>query len=49
MYDKGFFLIEEEQIDLCMSCGEPCFIKFCKKYNGYIGKCAACDISWRES
>ena len=49
MYDRNFYLIEEEEIDKCICCGEPCFKKWCRKYNGFIGKCPACDSSWRES
>lgn len=46
---KGFFLIEDEIIDICIHCGGPALIKYCKKYNGYRGKCTSCDCNWAES
>ena len=49
MESKNFYLIEEESQDNCINCGEPCFIKYCKKYNGYRGKCPSCDSNWAES
>jgi len=48
-YEKGFMLIPEESLGPCDNCGDGTIIKFCKKYGGYIGKCTACDINWRES
>ena len=49
MYKKGFMLIPEESLGPCENCGDGTIIKFCKKYDGYIGKCTACDAAWRES
>jgi hypothetical protein len=49
MYKKGFMLIPEESLGTCENCGYGTIVKFCKKYNGYIGKCTACNTNWRES
>jgi len=46
---KGYFIIDDEKGDICLNCGEITLIKFCKKYNGYIGKCTICDVNWRLS
>ena len=48
-YHKGFMLIPEEFIGPCMSCGNGTIIKFCRKYNGYIGKCTTCNVNWKKS
>lgn len=47
--EKGFMLIPEESLGPCMNCGEGTLIKYCRQYNGYMGKCTACGINWRES
>ena len=49
LYKKGLMLIPEEYLGPCESCGCDTIIKFCKKYNGYIGKCTSCGVNWRES
>ena len=48
-YKKGFMLIPEESLGPCQNCGNGTIMKFCKKYNGYIGKCTHCNVNWRES
>ena len=49
VYEKGFMLIPEESLGPCHNCGEGTIMKYCKKYNGYVGKCTSCGINWRES
>ena len=49
IYKNGFMLIPEGSFGLCENCGDGTIIKFCKKYDGYIGKCTACNSNWRES
>ncbi len=49
IYAKGFMLISEESLGTCDNCNGPVIHKFCRKYNGYIGKCTACNVNWRES
>ncbi|MDH3779726.1 MAG: hypothetical protein OES15_02605 [Nitrosopumilus sp.] len=49
LYEKGFMLIPEESLGPCESCGNGKIIKFCRMYNGYIGKCTSCNVNWRES
>ena len=48
-FEKGFMLIPEESLGPCMSCGEGTIIKFCRQYSGFMDKCTACGINWRES
>ena len=49
LYEKGFMLIPEESLGSCENCGDGTIIKFCRKYNGYMGKCTTCGVNWRES
>jgi len=49
LYEKGFMLIPEESLGPCENCGDGTIIKFCRKYNGYMGTCTACGANWRES
>ena len=48
-FEKGFMLIPEESIGPCLTCGSGTIIKFCRKYDGYIGKCTVCNTNWKES
>jgi len=34
---------------VCWSCGGLIYVRFDKRYNGYIGFCPNCDSVWRES
>lgn len=33
----------------CLECGEMAYIRDDRRYNGKIGYCPVCDVSWRES
>lgn len=33
----------------CLECGNPAYIHFDRRYNGDVGFCSTCNVSWRES
>jgi hypothetical protein len=39
----------EEEDNSCMHCGRPAYRRYEKRYNGYVGFCTYCDVTWPES
>lgn len=35
--------------NVCIHCGMPAYKRWEKRYNGFIGFCTTCDVTWAES
>lgn len=39
----------DEGDNTCMNCGMPAYKRWEKRYNGYVGFCTRCNVTWAES
>lgn len=47
--EKIISMMFDAEVVECQGCGYPTYVRWDRRYNGYLGFCSRCDSVWRES